>query len=206
MARKTKEDAQATRDAILDAAEVVFRETGVARSRLEDIAVRAGVTRGAVYWHFKNKTDVLLAMSDRITLPLYDSFEQLLQTPHADPLGAWREHLLDSMRKIAAGGHQQNACDILINRCEVTDEMSALRDLEKVRMDFFTGSTRRMFELARDAGQVRTDVDLHAAAMTLHGAVHGLMRLWLRNPESFVLVAMIEQAIDLLVAGMAART
>lgn len=205
MARKTKEEAQLTRDAILDAAEVVFREKGVARTRLEDIAQRAGCTRGAVYWHFKNKTDVLLAMSDRITLPLYDSFESLLRTPHADPLGAWRGHLLESMRKIEAEGHQQNACDILINRCEVTDEMAPLRELERTRSEFFVGCTRRMLELAREAGQVRDDVDLHAAAMALHGAIHGLMRLWLRNPDSFDLGAMAAQALDLLTDGIRPR-
>lgn len=205
MARKTKEEAQLTRDAILDAAEVVFREKGVARTRLEDIAQRAGHTRGAVYWHFKNKTDVLLAMSDRIILPLYDSFELLLRTPHADPLGAWRGHLLDSMHKIEQNGHQQNACDIPINRCELTDEMEPLRALEHTRTEFFVGCTRRMLELARDAGQVRGDLDLQAAAFTLHGAIHGLMRLWLRNTGSFALSAMVRQALDLLIDGIRKR-
>lgn len=205
MARKTKEEAQLTRDAILDAAEIVFRETGVARTRLEDIAQRAGCTRGAVYWHFRNKTDVLLAMSDRIILPLYDSFELLLRTPHADPLGAWRGHLLDSMQKIENDAQQQNVCDILINRCEVTDEMAVLREQELTRSEFFVGCTRRMLELALEAGQVRKDLDLHAAAFALHGAIHGLMRLWLRNPGSFGLSAMAMQALDLLIDGIRPR-
>jgi TetR/AcrR family transcriptional regulator, acrAB operon repressor len=204
MARKTKEEAQLTRDAILDAAEVVFRDTGVARTRLEDIAIRAGCTRGAVYWHFKNKTDVLLAMSDRIILPLYDSFEALVRTPHTDPLGAWRGHLLDSMHKIETDAQQQNVCDILINRCEITDEMEVLREQELTRSEFFIGCTRRMLELAREAGQVRSDLDLATAAFALHGAIHGLMRLWLRNPGSFDLTAMAAQTL-VLTDGIRAR-
>lgn len=56
MARKTKEDTQATREGILDAAEACFHEHGVARTTLEMIGARAGYTRGAVYWHFKNKS------------------------------------------------------------------------------------------------------------------------------------------------------
>ena len=205
MARTTKEDAQLTRDAILNAAERVFRAKGVARTRMEDIALDANCTRGAVYWHFKNKTDVLLAMSDRITLPLYDSFEQLVQTAHADPLAAWRAHLIGSMRNIASSGHQQNACDILMNRCELTDDMSALIALEQERSDFFVGCSRRILELARDAGQLREGVDVAAAAMTLHGAVHGLMRLWLRNPPLFDLETAVTNAIDLLLAGVRSR-
>ena len=52
MARRTKQDAQATREALLDAAEHVFEQRGVARTSLNHIAEAAGLTRGAVYWHF----------------------------------------------------------------------------------------------------------------------------------------------------------
>ena len=66
MVRKTKEEAQETRNAILDAAEVVFQKQGVSRTSLAEIAAAAGVTRGAIYWHFKNKEDVFNAMIERI--------------------------------------------------------------------------------------------------------------------------------------------
>jgi TetR/AcrR family acrAB operon transcriptional repressor len=55
MARRTKEDALATRDSILDAAELLFVEQGVSRTTLQHIATAAGVTRGAIYWHFLDK-------------------------------------------------------------------------------------------------------------------------------------------------------
>ena len=47
--RRTKEDAQQTRESLLDAAECLFAERGVSRTSLQDIAKAAGVTRGAVY-------------------------------------------------------------------------------------------------------------------------------------------------------------
>ena len=50
--RRTKEQAEQTRVAILEAAERLFLEKGVAQCSLEQIARAAGVTRGAVYWHF----------------------------------------------------------------------------------------------------------------------------------------------------------
>ena len=70
MARRTKEDADATRRALLDAAEQVFYDKGVARASLAEIALAAGTTRGAIYWHFKDKVDLFNAMVDRISLPL----------------------------------------------------------------------------------------------------------------------------------------
>ena len=59
MARKTKAQALETRHQILDAAIVLFSQQGVSATSLADIATAASVTRGAIYWHFKNKADVL---------------------------------------------------------------------------------------------------------------------------------------------------
>ena len=70
MARRTKENAIATRSSLIDAAEQVFCEKGVSRASLSDIAQAAGATRGAIYWHFKDKLDLFGAMMDRVTLPL----------------------------------------------------------------------------------------------------------------------------------------
>jgi AcrR family transcriptional regulator len=56
--RRTKAEAGATREAILDSAETVFLEHGVNRSTLNQIAEHAGVTRGAIYFHFKDKIEL----------------------------------------------------------------------------------------------------------------------------------------------------
>ena len=65
MARRTKLEAEQTRHAILDAAERIFYAHGVTRTSLEEIAKHAGVTRGAVYWHFKDKIELCEAMLQR---------------------------------------------------------------------------------------------------------------------------------------------
>ena len=56
--RRTKSEAGKTRRRILDAALVLFDEKGYVATSLSDIAASAGITRGAVYWHFKNKADI----------------------------------------------------------------------------------------------------------------------------------------------------
>jgi AcrR family transcriptional regulator len=53
--RRTLEQAALTRERIFRAGVKVFSERGFNASRLEDIAREAGTTRGAIYWHFKNK-------------------------------------------------------------------------------------------------------------------------------------------------------
>lgn len=59
MARRTKEDAEKTREALLDAAERVFLRRGVSTSTLNEIAKEAGLTRGALYWHFEDRKSVV---------------------------------------------------------------------------------------------------------------------------------------------------
>lgn len=66
MARKTKEDAQKTRDQILDAAEHVFYRKGFTLTTMADIAEAAQLSRGAVYGHYKGKLEVATAMAERV--------------------------------------------------------------------------------------------------------------------------------------------
>ncbi len=56
--RKTKEDAEKTRQDIIDAGINVFSHKWYAVVKMSDIAKEAGVTRGAIYWHFKNKAEL----------------------------------------------------------------------------------------------------------------------------------------------------
>jgi TetR/AcrR family acrAB operon transcriptional repressor len=73
MVRRTKDEALATREALLDAAERVFCASGVTSATLGDVASAAGVTRGAVYWHFRDKGELFGAMCSRATLALAKS-------------------------------------------------------------------------------------------------------------------------------------
>ena len=70
MARRTKAECEATRNALLDAAEAVFLEQGVSRTSLEQIARHAGMTRGALYWHFKDKDALFEAVREQGILVL----------------------------------------------------------------------------------------------------------------------------------------
>lgn len=58
MAKKTKADALKTRQHLIETAIVQFALRGVSNTTLNDIADAARVTRGAIYWHFENKTQL----------------------------------------------------------------------------------------------------------------------------------------------------
>jgi len=60
--RRTKEDAALTRENLLDAALASFHARGYMATTLDDIAHRAGITRGAIAWHFGSKAELLNAV------------------------------------------------------------------------------------------------------------------------------------------------
>jgi AcrR family transcriptional regulator len=62
MPRRKPEEAAETRRAIIASARALFAERGYAATATNDIVARAGVTRGALYHHFADKTDLFRAV------------------------------------------------------------------------------------------------------------------------------------------------
>ena len=94
MARRTKEEAEATKKAISIATLEIFCEKGYSRTTFDEIAKRINLTKGAVYWHFRNKADILSEIIRKtfeitrniiaIKVPKIDSLEQLKQYMHEE--------------------------------------------------------------------------------------------------------------------------
>ena len=78
MVRRTKKDAELTRQSIINAAREVFLVRGVSRTTMDHIATQANVTRGAIYWHFNNKKELFDAMRQQVFLPLIDRMDDTL--------------------------------------------------------------------------------------------------------------------------------
>src|SRR5258707_14282915 len=112
MARRTKEEAQETRNRLIDAAERVFQEKGVAHASLEDIAAAAEVTRGAIYWHFKDKAEVFDAMMQRVVLPVEEMLERTECCAEARPLELLRRATVDVLTRTAKNPRVQRVFDI----------------------------------------------------------------------------------------------
>lgn len=60
--RRTKEDAEQTRRDILASAMDIFYEKGYSKTTFDEIAKRINLTKGAVYWYFRNKPDIVAAL------------------------------------------------------------------------------------------------------------------------------------------------
>lgn len=196
MARCTKEESLETRSRILDAAENVFHAKGVAHTSLADIAEAADVTRGAIYWHFKNKSDLFDAMCDRVRLPM----EAMVQAGAAetidDPLGQLRANCLFVLHEAVNNCHCRKVFGILFHRCEYIDETEQILSRQQESFRNGTNTIERILRNAVAKKQLPNDLDTRLAANLFHASWGGLLNNWLFAPDSFDLAGDAERFVD----------
>lgn len=182
MARKTKEEARETREAILDAAIHVFFENGVSSSSLNDIAQHAGVTRGAVYWHFKNKRDIFDALHERLHQSFLDILAPRLDHVEADPVAQLKRLHLDLMQGIHTDELKKRTLTVFLLKCEYSGDMKDfLMQQETSKLKSF----QLFVEFFRKAQAEKRLPDRHPpdiVARACHCFMSGLLYEYLRFP------------------------
>src|SRR5690606_6298399 len=156
--RRTKEDAEKTRAAILSAAEHLFLERGVAHTSLEHIARAAGVTRGAVYWHFQNKADLFNAMLNQVRLPPEQIAERLSSDPQLS-LNSLRDMCILALQTLLQNEQKRQILTILMQRCEVTDELRPAMDRHNQFVQQVVDVFERLLDEAERHGQLHPGIN-----------------------------------------------
>ena len=187
MARRTKEDAVATRNALLDAAEQVFLAQGVSQSSLAAIAKQAGATRGAVYWHFKDKLDLFNAMIDRVTMPL----DQVMygggvgQFAEAAPLPRMCRVMYLLLNGLVTDDRIRRVFTIMRHRVEFVGELAALQTRHTSSLNDFTRQLALDFAAVAEQEGLTLNYPPQLLATGLRSLLDGLMHSWLMGVEGF---------------------
>lgn len=202
MARRTKADAQLTRNSLLDAAEHLFQARGVSRTSLNDIATAAGATRGAVYWHFRDKADVFNAMMERITLPMEAALHQIGQDPGTDPLEELRQSVFGALHRIVSDNQTRRVFEVATHKVEYVDDLMAVKTRHVNARAAGVGALQRSLEAAAARRNVVLAVPLPVGARALHALLVGLIHDWLLASSDFDLLADGTRAVDALLAGL----
>ena len=203
--RKTRKEALETRERLLDAAERVFRVRGVSRTSLAELATAAGVTRGAVYWHFKNKAGVFRAMCDRATSPFAAMIEQARATAAADPLATLRDLCISGLQWLATDARTQTVFGIILHKCERVDELAAPAPGHERDRTECTARVEGIVRQAAEAGQLGADPDVQMATRALNAFMTGVMHEWLLHPRTYDLAAAAPMLVDVFLAGLRAQ-
>lgn len=201
--RRTKEEAEVTRQRLLKAALVVFSRQGYADTRLEDIADEAEVTRGAIYHHFGGKAELyneMVVIGTRRVLPVI----QAALTEGGSPLEMLKRVFVRTLVYAEEDADFRAMQEIVLFKTAVTEELSegiqkkikGTRDM----VDFITQTIQQGIEM----GEVVPGITPHDAAIAFMALQNGLLTLWLLDPHLFSLKERADFMADIFVRGLVA--
>ena len=202
MVRKTKEDAELTRQRIINAAREVFLVRGVSKSTLEHIATQAEVTRGAVYWHFKNKTDIFHAIRDQVFLPLIDRMDDTLNIESSDDaLTQIEKSLCDTVQELNENIEMRQTYEIMMIKCEYVDEFATVLQQILGNCSSITQNIQLAYERAHSQNILVGSHSPHALALDTHLFFSGLLHMWVKDADGtrfrFQAIQLIQSHINL---------
>lgn len=183
--RRTKEEAEQTRCALLAAAEHLFLQNGVAHTSLEQIARHAGVTRGALYWHFENKAHLFNAMLSQVRLPPEQLAERLRGGAEHDPLQTLRGVCIEAIENLARDEQKRRIFTILLRRCEFTAELREAEERNEAFINLFIELCEQQFSQPQVQHRLHAGLSPRLAARAVHALIVGLFHDWLRDPTLF---------------------
>ena len=195
MVRRTKADALKTRQHLIETAIAQFAARGVSNTTLNDIADAANVTRGALYWHFENKTQLFNELWLQQP-PLRDLIQERLVGRWGDnPLQRLQERLVVGLQYIAENPRQQALMQILYHKCEFHNDMISEQTIrEKIGINHL--GMRIALQKCMDDGLIATSLDLDVIIIILHGSFSGIVKNWLINPMSYDLYKQAPVLVD----------
>ncbi|WP_180966858.1 TetR family transcriptional regulator [Cohaesibacter celericrescens] len=165
MARKTKEETEKTYHALLEAAAELFRIQGYSRTTLNEIAKKAGMTRGAFYWHFEKKSDVIRAIWENHAYASFNPIrEAIAKLPLENPAGAYRNHVREMIDVISDNQSVARAMFIILHNMEVSEKNNDLIEFLGEQHIRFHGSMSEAFIRIHAAGQLKPGISAEQAA------------------------------------------
>ena len=165
-----------TRTLILQAAVEVFFTEGFTNATLEKIAKQANVTRGAIYWYFKNKKDIFKALHE----DLYKTMMQIVfeSMNESELLGNIESSCIKCLLSLAQNTIKKKTLTIFFCKCDYSnmeDILEIQRQKKLQNIAYFT----ELFEKVKP--HLRDGVSAHGAALSLSCYLSGVVNEYLRN-------------------------
>ncbi len=184
---------------LLNAAVEQFALHGVSSTTLTDIADAAGVTRGAVYWHFASKSELFNAMWQE-QQPLRELLHhQVKPLEGENPLENLRNKFIVGLQYIAENPRQRALMQILYHKCEFSSEMISEAEIRR-KIGFNYEYMRDNLQLCIRNGVLPVDSNIEIILIILHSAFSGIIKNWLMDPQQFDLYQQAPLLVDNVMA------
>lgn len=195
MARKTKIEALKTRQHLIDVAITLFAKNGVSTTTLADIADAAGMTRGAIYWHFDSKVSLFNEIWNIQPCVATEIRQKLKAKIHDNDLQLLREVMIETLKVISTDRRQHELLQILYHTCEFNGEMYSEREIRE-RFWFKRERMRKLLRNCISKGQLPVNTNIELMLTIIHGYFSGIVKNWLMQPEYLNLYEQAPEVVD----------
>lgn len=185
--RRTKEEAEETKQAILVAARTLFIKEGFSGTTLDDVAHLAGFTRGAVHWHFHNKLGILLAIREIEHSPVQQLIEDLSTDNSLDPLDSMLAVTTQFILDMNRDPDKKKLFQVIVQAMH--NEKLDPDFVRKKQLDVQLRSlVQDILILAEKRAPLAGPWQPKTAALAFHCAINGVINDWLYDAASFDLI------------------
>jgi len=183
--RRTKEDSEKTKEAILDAAVKKFCQKGIATTTLSEIAKEAGVTRGAIYWHFKNKMDIFDALHERMHETIEELLLQHMDEDHIDPMSRLQDVCTSLLVNIGGNAKKQQALKLFWVQTDYSREWALFQEKHQARKQKARELLFHYFKEAQVKGLLPSGTNSEVLALSVRCYIKGIIIEYLAEPNFF---------------------
>lgn len=184
--RRTKAAALETRAKILESALDIFSEKSFSNTSLTEIAANVGLTKGALYWHFRNKNDLLLQLMEEICNHAGEEVKKLFNTP--DSAGKLRKYYKNSLAVLLENDRNKKIHKIMTKRDEWPEDIQqSVQRIIKDSIERERLMVEKFISKGQEEGRFRENISPTAVAVLISSIFHGLCVMQLSGmlPEEF---------------------
>lgn len=200
--RRTKEDAEKTRELILKTAADLFSEKGVARTTLLDIARAAHLTRGAIYWHFQNKLEIFDALYERLHQPFIQMILEDMNEDHPEPLGQLRDLCIKLFLDLRDNREKRQMIKLFLIKCDYEGELAPYKKKHRAQKKEGLALFNRYFDRARARGILMGSVPSDLLTLSLNCYMKGILFEYLDDPDTFDMTLMAPRLMTQFFDGL----
>lgn len=185
--RRTKQEAEQTKEAILRSAIYLFSSKGVAKTSIDEIAKDARVTRGAVYWHFKNKTEIFDALFEALHKSFIETVWDEFDKNDPNPLEQLKNICTEILLKLKTDEEKVLSLIIFLQKCDYSGELEVFRQRHIIKKKEKFEAFHKFFLRAKELGQLPTNTDCDLLTRGISMYMKGIVLEFLDERDTSIL-------------------
>lgn len=201
MARRTKEEAEQTRLEILKASLDLFSEKGYSKTTFDEIAKRINKTKGAVYWHFRNKPDLLVAIIKDAITKLNEHVCMIM--PETNNINDLKKYFLYHAQLIESSPELRKFMFFALYQMEWSENI--YKKVNKSLEDILDGTQKRIKEtltIMKKRGEITKDTNIDEISEVFFCFWKGAVDNEILRPGSTKFMNFVSKGFDMIIGRL----